>query len=226
MVPPVVDSSNGFVYAVTGTNDTSPVLLQATTAFGTPKRVALGTAPTPPTSPGENISVPTFNTAYFSSATSANWAIFSCGYDSTGSFTVLYDVAFSASRVMSIVPPPASNQFELASDVEACSPLTGFTNVVSGPPFPSIIDWLFVSLSGGNLSNYNLNGTTGGSGFAGGFGATASFSVSGGSSGIIPDNESTATQASSIYLSGLGAQTCGTTGTGYCAVKLTQAGLD
>ena len=69
-----------------------------------------------------------------------------------------------------------------------------------GPPF-SPTDWLFLGLSGGTLSNYNLNGTTGSAGFAGGFGSTATFSVSGGSSGIIPDNESTVTQASSIYFS-------------------------
>ncbi len=225
VVPPIVDSSNGFVYAVSGTNGTAPTVMQIPiTNFnnsGSGKREAALGLP-----PGENLSIPTFNTDYFSSATSTTWAILSCGYDSTGSFTLLYDVGFNSSRALNTGTPPVSNRFELASDVEACSPLTGFTNVVSGPPFPSIIDWLFLSLSGGNLSNYNLNSTTGGSGFGGGFGATASFSVSGGSSGIIPDNESTATQASSIYLSGLGAQTCGITGTGYCAVKLTQAGLN
>ena len=33
MVPPIVDSSNGFVYAVAGTNDLSSVLLQASTTL-------------------------------------------------------------------------------------------------------------------------------------------------------------------------------------------------
>jgi hypothetical protein len=225
VVPPVVDSSNGFVYAVAGTNGTAPTVMQIPISnfnnSGLGKREAALGHPS-----GENLSIPAFNTAYFSSPTSSNWAILSCGYDSTGSLTLLYDVGFNSSRQLNTGTPPTVNQFQLASSAEACSPLTGFTNVVSGPPFPSIIDWLFLSLSGGNLSNYNLNGTTGSSGFAGGFGATTSFTVSGGSSGIIPDNESSATQASSIYLSGLGTQTCGITGTGYCAVKLTQAGLN
>jgi len=224
IVPPVVDSSNGFIYAVTGTDGTTPTVLQATTAFTGARRVGLGASPVPPASPGENISIPTFNTAYYSSATSANWAILSCGYDSTGSFTELYTVGFSSSRVMSVVNPPLSNQFQLASDVEACSPLTGFTNANVGPPFPPT-DWLFLGLSGGTVSNYNLNGTTG-SGFASGFAATATYSIDGGPSGIIVDNESPDTQASSMYFSGLGTQVCGTGGTGYCAVKLTQLGLN
>jgi hypothetical protein len=219
VVPPIVDSSNGLVYAVTGTNDTSPVLLQANTAFGAAKKVALGTAPENAGNAGENISVPTFNTAYFSSTTSSNWAILSCGYDSTGSYTVLYAVGFNSSRVMSIVPPPLSNQFELATDVEACSPLTGFTNASTS------IDWLFLGLSGGSLNNYDITSTTG-SGFPSGFANTATMSESGGSSGIIPDNESTAAQASSIYFTGLTTQACGVGGSGYCAIKLTQAGLD
>lgn len=223
VVPPIVDSSNGLVYAVTGTDGTSPVLLQANTAFGAAKKVALGTAPENAGNAGENITVPTFNAAYFSSATSSNWAILSCGYDSTGFYTLLYDVGFSASRVMNIASPPSSNQFQLASDVEACSPLTGFTNAPT-PPLPTI-DWLFVGLSGGSLSNYDITSTTG-SGFPGGFAYTATFSISGGSSGIIPDNESTAVQASSIYFTGLATQTCGAGGNGYCAIKLTQAGLD
>jgi hypothetical protein len=215
VVPPIVDSSNGFVYVVTGTNGTAPAIVQipiASFSVDFESSAALGHPP------GENISIPTFNTAYFSSGTSADWAIFSCGYDSTGALTELYDVGFSSSRVLNSGTPPSSNEFELAASVEACSPLTGFTNASTST------DWLFIGLSGGTLSNYDLNTTTG-SGFPGGFASTATFSVTGGSSGIIPDNESTAAQASSIYFSSLGAA-CGPGGSGYCAIKLTQAGLD
>jgi hypothetical protein len=223
VLPPIVDSSNGFIYAVSGTNDATPVLMQASTGFTAPSRriVPLGLAPT---STPENISLPTFNTSYYSSATSADWAIFSCGYDSTGSLTELYDVGFSSARVMDTTPPGASAQYELASDVEACSPLTGFTNVNVGPPFPPT-DWLFMGLSGGNVYDFDLNGTTGSS-FAGGFAPFATYTISGGPSAIIVDNESVDPQASSMYFSSLGTQPCGTGGTGYCAVKLTQAGLD
>jgi hypothetical protein len=222
ILPPIVDSSNGLIYAVAGTNDTSPVLMQATTSFASRRIVPLGVAPT---SPGENISLPAFNTSYFSSVSSANWAIVSCGFDSTGSFSVLYDVGFSSGRVMNNTTPVASGQFGLAADAEACSPITGFTNTNVGPPSPPT-DWMFLGLSGGHLYNFDLNGTTGSS-FAGGFAPfSAPYSVAGGASGIIPDNESGVNQASSIYFSSLGTGLCGTGGTGYCAVKLTQAGLD
>ncbi len=223
ILPPIVDSSNGFIYAVSGTNDASPVLMQATTAFTSVSRriVPLGIAPTPPT----NISLPTFNTSYFSSATSSTWAVISCGFDSTGTLTDVYDVGFSGSRVMNTSTPTGSAVFQLAPDVETCSPLTGFTNVNVGPPFPPT-DWLFLGLSGGNVFNFNLNGTTG-SGFGVLFTTpTDTYTIPGGPSGIIVDNESTDPQASSIYFSGLGTQLCATGGTGYCAVKLTQAGLE
>ena len=224
VVPPVVDSSNGLVYAVAGTNDASPVLLQAsTTTFtsATLRIVPLGLAPT---STPQDLSLPAFNTSYFSSSTSSNWAIISCGFDSTGLLTDAYDIGFSGSRVMNNTTPTGSAVFQLASDVEACSPATGFTNVNVGPPFPPT-DWLFLGLSGGNVFNFNLNGTTG-SAFGTFFTTpTDTYTVSGGPSGIIVDNESTDPQASSIYFSNLGSQACTTGGSGYCAVKLTQAGL-
>jgi hypothetical protein len=56
--------------------------------------------------------------------------------------------------------------------------------------------------------------------------ATNTTDVAGGTSGMIMDNDSTAGQASSIYFGTLATSTtiCGTTAA-YCAVKLTQAGL-
>jgi hypothetical protein len=56
--------------------------------------------------------------------------------------------------------------------------------------------------------------------------ATNTTDVAGGTSGIIVDNDSTAGQASSVYFGTLATSTtiCGTT-VAYCAVKLTQAGL-
>ena len=220
-LPPVVDSANGFIYAVAGTDNTNPVLMQATTALGARQIIGLGRVPTS----GVSIGLPTFNTDYFLSSTSANWAILSCGNDSTGTLTELYTVGFSASRTMSTITPGASAQFELAPDVETCAPLSDFENLGSGPPFTAPTDWLFAGLSGGNVFNFNISTSTG-SGFSGGFTNTDSFTVAGGPSGIIPDNESTDPQASSIYFGSLSSQTCGTTGTGYCAVKLTQAGLE
>jgi len=220
VAPPIVDSSNGLVYAVTGNNGTNAALLQTKTSFAQQRRVGLGGAP------GEDISLPAFNTAYFSSVTFSSWGLLACGYDTSGAHTVLYIVGFNASREIPVIALPSSNQYQLASDVETCAPLSNFENLGAGPPFTFPTDWLFAGLSGGNIYNFNVNTSTG-SGFPGGFTNADSFSVAGGPSGIIPDNESTDPQASSIYFGTLaGTGTCGTTGTGYCAVKLTQAGLE
>jgi hypothetical protein len=56
--------------------------------------------------------------------------------------------------------------------------------------------------------------------------ATNTTDAVGGTSAIIVDNDSTAGQASSLYFGTLATSTtvCGTTAA-YCAVKLTQAGL-
>ncbi|MGO8796178.1 MAG: hypothetical protein ACLQLC_15255 [Candidatus Sulfotelmatobacter sp.] len=58
--------------------------------------------------------------------------------------------------------------------------------------------------------------------------ATASLAVDGGTSGIIIDNtvgSGTLAGASQAYFSTLGSETCGTSGTGGCAVQASQAGL-
>lgn len=58
--------------------------------------------------------------------------------------------------------------------------------------------------------------------------ATASLAVDGGTSGIIIDNtvgSGTLAGASQVYFSTLGSETCGTSGTGGCAVQASQAGL-
>lgn len=57
---------------------------------------------------------------------------------------------------------------------------------------------------------------------------TAALASSGGASGIVMDNivgSGTLAGASQIYFSTLGNQSCGTTGTGGCAVQVSQAGL-
>jgi hypothetical protein len=62
----------------------------------------------------------------------------------------------------------------------------------------------------------------------GGFITTAIAAETGGTSGMVVDNVSTASQASSLYFGTLGATTCSTTGGGNvtaCAVKRTQSGL-
>lgn len=226
VVPPIVDSTNGLVYAVTGTNGTTPTIAQANVSLGAVRRVGLGTAPT---TTSENLYAPAFNDAYFSSSTSANWALFSCGFDTSGTLTILYDIGFSSGRVMNNATPGTAAQFQLLNAVDQCSPVTTFVNVL-GPPNPPT-DWLFLGLEAqSTVYNFNVSVSKGitGAGFPGGFAATATnATVTGGPSGIIVDNENdTLAQASSIYFSNLASASCGAGGSGFCAVKLTQSGLN
>ncbi|MGB7023082.1 MAG: hypothetical protein WBD73_04720, partial [Candidatus Acidiferrales bacterium] len=220
---PIVDSMNGLVYAVSGTNATNALLVQANISLLAKRTAALG-------SPlGGNIHLPAFNDAYFSEPTTpGDWAIFSCGFDSTGASTTLYDVGFTAGSgnvpLLNIGTVPAANQFTLSSQAEECSPLTEFTNVPGPPGTPT--DWLFLGLlSTQAIRSYDVTSASGSAGFPGTFARSATDGVSGGSSGIIVDNESATVQASSIYFSTLGSTTCGAGGSGVCAIKLTQSGL-
>lgn len=217
--PPIVDSSNGLVYAVSGTDGTNPVLVQATTSLGSKRAAALGTPV------AANLHAPAFNAAYYSSSTPGNWAAFSCGFDSTGTLTTLYAIGFSASRAMNTGTPPAANQVTLSSQAGECSPLTEFMNAPGPPVTPT--DWLFLGLLSSQTANsYDINSVTG-AGFPLGFTNSATSAIAGGTSGIIVDNESTTVvQASSIYFSSLASTSCGAGGTGFCAVKLTQSGLN
>jgi hypothetical protein len=216
---PIVDSTNGLVYAVSGTDGTSPLLVQTNTSLSVKRAAALGFPA------GANLHLPAFNDAYFSSVTPSSWAIFSCGFDSTGALTTLYDVGFSSARALDTGTPPAANQFTLSNLVEQCSPLTEFINVPGPPLAPT--DRLFLSLlSTQAINSYDITSVSG-TGFPGGFTESATQAEPGGTSGIIVDNESnTEIQASSIYFSTLRSTSCGAGGTGFCAVKLTQAGLN
>ena len=97
VVPPVVDSSNGLVYAVAGTNWHNS---QRSCRFpisnfnnsGVGKREAALGIPR-----AENLSIPAFNTAYFSSVTSIELGDTLLRVRFNGqSLTLLYDVGFNS----------------------------------------------------------------------------------------------------------------------------------
>jgi hypothetical protein len=104
-----------------------------------------------------------------------------------------------------------------------CSPFTEFYNTTSS------VDYLFFGegLSGsfGDLYGFTLSTTGGQSAISG---SPISYpSATGGTSGPVIDNVSSEAQASSIYFTTLGTSTtlCGSS-SAYCAVKLTQSGLN
>ena len=210
---PVVDGVNAFVYATSGSNGANAVLVQAsTTNLGVAATATLGAARV------RNVHTPALNDAYFSSATSTNWAILSCGFNAGGTATRLFAVGFNGARNMNAGAPPAGNSRQIRAAADECSPPTEFLNTGSGT------DWLFLSVLGtANVRSFNITGVTGAGGIPA---ATHTTAEAGGASGIIVDNISAAAQASSVYFSRLGSSACAAGGTGHCAVKLTQGALN
>ncbi len=204
--PPLVDGVNGFVYAVSGSNGTSAVLVQTKTDFSSTVTVALSPAS------NFNLHAPVVNDAYYDSATSANWLIYEMAYNGGHSAYVLYGVPFNSSYVMSNA---VSHTFSFASGAGELSPTAEFLNTNTG------VDWLFSSTTGNfnpNLGSWIITPTVANpSGFPAGQTTTvAPNEGTGGTSGFTIDNASTSAQASSIYFSAVSLNT---------AVKLTQAGL-
>jgi hypothetical protein len=230
--PPLVDSLNGFVYVVTGSasNKTKAVIEQAKTDLTSPRVATIG---------GGNLCnmhSPTPNNAYFTSITSAGSLMYVGGLSTTGSVTQpcsatstgaatirLYGVTFGAGGAMSTTSPPGNNfnggsgpGLEWAQLVEFFNPTTN-------------TDWLFGSaFQSGQTNVAGWNVTTA---FPGSFTNLAREGV--GTSGMVVDNAANTTtfgQAASVYFNAL-QQNAGCNnntnggGTGGCAVKLTQAGL-
>jgi hypothetical protein len=195
--PPIVDGTNGLVYAVSGSaaGGTS-VLVQAKTADLSAKVTAtLGTGGS------FNLHSPAFNDAYYSSGTSANWLLYEVTPNSSIAGITVYGIAFNGSRVMTSGTPANADNFAIGTS--EISPLTEF--LTSGGE-----DRFFESvLNPGNLASYNITTT---------FPTTFEHSLSegNGTTGIVVDNGSASNQADSIYFGVLVSNT---------AVKLTQSTL-
>jgi hypothetical protein len=196
--PPMIDAVNGFVYAASIVSGTEVVVQASTTNLGSVVTADLGTGAT------TQMHDPDFNDAYFSSGTSSNWLLYEMGLNAGGTEIALYGIGFGAGHVMTS-GTPADEFVVTGSEPAEFSPVTEFLN--------GSTDQLFVSglLNSTNFLEFTI--TT----FPTGITAFASEGT-GGTSGIIIDNDSSETQASSMYF--------GTLGGTNTAVKLTQNGLD
>jgi hypothetical protein len=230
--PPIVDSSNSFVFesATTGADSTHTVVVQAyTTGSNSPNgssgwsAAATANIGTGDEGCGSGSSFPshspTFDNTYYTTPASGHmWA---CGAENNGStdHPELWNIAFSGTPALLVSPSGNGVTTYINTTGHAqCSPLTEIFN--------NTTDYLFLGegLSGsfGSLYGFTISGTT----------ATAISgspitepSANGGTSGIVIDNIASAGQASSIYFTTL-ATASSPCGTGvYCAVKLTQSGL-
>lgn len=232
---PVVDYSNGFVYAVSGSGAASSgangVMVQATTADLTSNvMVPVGTG-------GQcNIHEPIPNNAYLTSDTAPGAAVYvagvvgripqPCTFTSNGGTGLgapgieLYTVGTTASGTLTAGTPPGAP--EGSGPGYEWAPLTEFYNANTG------IDWLFIgTLQGAGSGQNNVASVTVNQNpnFVGGV-----IQEGMGVTGMVIDNDSAEPQAASFYFGAMGENsTCDnttvTTDTGGCAVKLTQATL-
>jgi hypothetical protein len=229
--PPLMDSTNSFVYAASGSanNGANGVLVQAKTDFSSSVAVPIGNGNQC------NIHAPTVNNAYFTSPTSAAALIWIGGVTgtvgpctaagATGGKAVLYGATFGSGGVLSTGAPANSLTSGNAVGSEY-APLAEFFNSTIGATGQ---DTLFVGLlrnnSHGFRNVYSFDVT------AGWNGTLQNAVLAGlGPSGIIVDNASSSAQASSIYFNALNQDSaCSSpqtgTNTNGCATKLTQAGL-
>ncbi len=128
------------------------------------------------------------------------------------------------SFVSSVLQAAPLGKPQLGNNASVMSPLTEFYNASAG------VDYLFVGVNANPTELYTFalpNPLEIAQGDTPTALATNTADVAGGTSGIIVDNDSTDAQASSIYFGTLATSTtiCGSTAA-YCAVKLTQSGLD
>jgi hypothetical protein len=227
--PPIVDSVNGFVYAVSGSANTAAnaVLVQAKVDFSSSVAVPIGK--------GNQCDLhsPTPNNAYFNSITSSGAMMYIGGVSAgtvtsctaatnSGATVSLYGVTFTSTGVIKSGTP--TNILGLGGGPGyEFAPMTEFFNATTGN------DWLFYSAIQSAQTNVASSEIT--TGFPTAFTAVTEGI---GTSGIIVDNNASSTtypQAASIYFNALHQNAACNNGTntaltGGCAVKLTQSGLN
>ncbi len=228
ILSPIVDTTNGFVYVFSangsGTNKNNSVISQINLALTSQVQGAIGPTGTPFILDGD------FDNAYFTSGPdSGAGTVYVCGAQTgAGAKPGLYGFSFSSpDGIMNSTPVLSNNQnINGASNPNgSCSPLLDF--------FDGTTDRLFVgtgsynATTGANLvtewnttARITSSSTTPNATASGYWGGTSAFSV---------DNVSPDPQTTSIYFGTLNTPPSGGTtpcGTGvYCAVKLTQNGL-
>jgi len=204
--PVVVDSTHQMVYASFNSNGTNAVVVQAPTSLASTVSVPVGTGSTTYTGPYG----PGFNNAWYTGSGTPLMYVAGTG---TGTLPTLYSVGFNGTGVMN---SSVSSSTALATGAADSCPVTEFYNSVLNE------DFLFVG-----VTNHCIATAQGGAAgcvmslnITGGFpivnANTTALAATGGTSGIVVDNNSSVSQASSIYYA---------TKTGSTLVKATQSAL-
>jgi hypothetical protein len=225
VLSPIVDTTNGFVYVFSGANstNTNSIVSQMNLALTSQTTAAIGPASTQFILDGD------FDNAYFTGGPKTGaGTLYGCGTQANNAAKPsLYAMSFKApTGVMNATPAMSDNRNinGAANPAGTCSPLLDF--------FDGTTDRLFVGTgnfngtTGANLvSEWNVNARP--------TSATAPNATAtnewGGTSAFTVDNISATPQAASIYFGTLRPPPAGNTtpcgATNFCAVKLTQSGL-
>lgn len=204
----VLDSSAQMVYATFNSNGTNAIVVQTPTTFKTSTSISVGTANTTYSGPY----TPDFNNAFYTGTGIPQMYV--AGTGATGTQPTLYGIGFNSGRITAT----GETNVTLTSGGSAdSSPVTEYYNSALGK------DFLFVGVT--NHCKATILGSTAGcvmslditNGSPTVTAVTTALPAAGGTTGIIVDNDSSLSQASSIYYG---------TKAGGTLVKATQTGLN
>ncbi len=220
ILSPMVDSTNGVIYVFSNNNNASrnAIVSQIPLTMATHTDALIGAKNT-----SSFIWVGDFDNAYFNAPSGG--ALYVCGNQTnSGSSPALYTLTFNASGVMNTTPAMSNDILinSAANPAGICSPLTSFYDGTNDRLFAGV--GAFGRTTGANLMTmWNINARITSNATAPV--ATATNEI-GGTSAITIDNASSSPQAASIYFGTLGASPASPCGANlFCAVKLTQSGL-
>ncbi len=229
---PLIDTTFETVFAFAGdSGGGTGVIRETDTALSLNVSVNMGTA-------AFNVYDGAFDNAYYGNtvgSATANGHLFACGAFASNGQPAMYTIPFTIpSGTLSTSNPPRMNGSAsrnlFAALTNGCSPLMEFMNgatdrlFFSQPAVPSN-KCTGAATAGGCMFMYDITTITGGN-IPSSPAASATENTS--TSGIIIDNTSAGTQASSIYFTNQGTGTCTiapASTPAYCAIKLTQGGL-
>jgi hypothetical protein len=220
ILSPMVDSTNGFVYVFSNNNNANvnSIVSQIPTSLASHTDALIGLKTTGLVLVGD------FDNKYFANGPSVG-SLYACGTQSNaGGKPALYTLSFTATGVMNTTPA-MSNDILIdgaGNPAGICSPLTEFFDGTNDRLFAGVGS--FTSTAGANLMTmWNINNRI--TSNATTPTATATNEI-GGTSAISIDNVSTSPQAASIYFGTMLAGAASPCGANlFCAVKLTQSGL-
>jgi len=209
---PIVDSTAGTLLAISSNDSTilnSAVVVQANTSSLTEiKRLSLGLGSTGGTA--VDLYAGDFDNNYFTDPATGHLLL--CGTAPATRIPTLYNVSFNASAQMTSIAQSSAVSSNLAA---RCGPITEFYNANIGGG----TDFFFFGVTRNcSVGTGVANGCVMSQRTAGGVTTMIAAPARTGTSGIIPDNDSTQPNASSIYFSNEGAAAL--------SFKLTQQGLN